>query len=66
MRRRLWIADASSTAAVCAVRHAADGSNEPVWQDIVRFLISVPSRRNEATRLDWSHLDMAAAEMAAA
>jgi integrase len=41
---------------------AADGLDEPVWRDVVRFLIAVPCRRSEATRLDWSHLDLAAAE----
>jgi integrase len=45
---RLWKASASL--------------REPVWRDLVRFLIAVPCRRTEAARLDWSHLDVAAAE----
>ena len=42
--------------------HAAERLREPVWRDLVRFLIAVPCRRGEATRLDWSHLDLTAAE----
>jgi len=42
--------------------HAAERLREPVWRDLVRFLIAVPCRRNEATRLDWSHLDLGTAE----
>jgi integrase len=41
-----------------------DGSTalrEPVWRDLVRFMIAIPCRRGEAARLDWSHVDMAAA-----
>ena len=41
---------------------AADGLREPVWRDFARFLIVVPCRRGEAARLEWSHLDLAAAE----
>lgn len=41
---------------------AAEGLDEPVWRDVARFLIAVPCRRGEAARLDWSHLDVAAAE----
>lgn len=41
---------------------AAGKLREPVWRDLARFLIAVPSRRNEAARLDWAHLDLAAAE----
>src|SRR5208337_2123780 len=41
---------------------AAEGLHEPVWRDLARFLIAVPCRRSEAARLDWSHLDLAAAE----
>ena len=41
---------------------AASVLREPVWRDLVRFLIAVPCRRGEAARLDWSHLDLAAAE----
>ena len=42
--------------------HAAERLHEPVWRDYARFLIAVPCRRGEAARLDWSHLDLAAAE----
>jgi integrase len=35
---------------------------EPVWRDLSRFLIGMPCRRNEAARLDWSHLDLPACE----
>ena len=35
---------------------------EPVWRDLARFLIGMPCRRNEAARLDWSHLDLPACE----
>ena len=41
---------------------AAGGLREPVWRDLARFLIVVPCRRGEAARLDWSHLDLGAAE----
>ena len=41
---------------------AAERLTEPVWCDLARFLIAVPCRRNEAARLDWSHLDLDAAE----
>jgi integrase len=33
-----------------------------VWRDFARFLIVVPCRRGEAARLEWSHLDLVAAE----
>jgi integrase len=35
---------------------------EPVWRDLTRFLIAVPCRRSEAARLDWSHIDLNAAQ----
>jgi integrase len=41
---------------------AADRLREPVWRDLVRFLIAMPCRRGEARKLDWSHIDMQAAE----
>jgi integrase len=41
---------------------AACKLREPVWRDLARFLIVVPCRRNEAARLDWSHLDLAVGE----
>jgi integrase len=40
---------------------AAEALREPVWRDITRFLIAVPCRRNEAAKLDWTHIDLAAA-----
>jgi integrase len=42
--------------------NAAGLLREPVWRDLARFLIAVPCRRGEASRLDWSHLDVASAE----
>jgi integrase len=42
--------------------HAAGELREPVWRDLARFLIVVPCRRGEAARLEWSHLDLNAAE----
>jgi integrase len=42
--------------------HAAGRLEEPVWCDLARFLIAMPCRRGEAARLDWSHVDLAAAE----
>lgn len=41
---------------------AADALAYPVWRDLARFLIAVPCRRGEAATLDWSHLDLDAAE----
>jgi integrase len=41
---------------------AAGGLREPVWRDLARFLIAVPCRRGEARQLDWSHVDLDAAE----
>jgi integrase len=41
---------------------AADGLREPVWRDLARFLIAVPCRRAEGAALDWSYLDLNAAE----
>jgi integrase len=41
---------------------AAERLVEPVWRDLSRFLIAVPCRRGEAVRLDWSHLNLNAAE----
>ena len=35
---------------------------EPVHRDFLRFLIAVPCRRTEAATLDWSHLNLDAAE----
>jgi integrase len=42
--------------------HAAERLEEPVWRDLARFLIAIPCRRGEAANLDWSHLDLTAAE----
>jgi integrase len=41
---------------------ATSKQREPAWRDLIRLLIAVPCRRNEAARLDWSHLDLVAAE----
>ena len=41
---------------------AADRLDEAVWRDLARFLIAMPCRRGEAARMEWSHLDLAAAE----
>lgn len=41
---------------------AAGALAHPVWRDLTRFLIAVPCRRGEAAALDWSHLDLDAAE----
>jgi integrase len=41
---------------------AAERLREHVWRDLARFLIAVPCRRGEAARLEWSHLDLEAAE----
>ncbi len=35
---------------------------EPVWCDLARFLIAVPCRRGEAAHMEWSHVDLTAAE----
>jgi integrase len=45
-------------AALAILWQAAAGLREPVWRDLVRFLIAIPCRRGEAARLDWSHLDL--------
>jgi integrase len=42
--------------------HDAERLEAPVWRDLVRFLITVPCRRGEATRLDWSQIDLRTAE----
>jgi integrase len=41
---------------------ASEGLREPVWRDLVRFLIVVPCRRNEAAQMEWQHVDLDAAE----
>jgi integrase len=41
---------------------AAGGLREPVWRDLARFLIVLPCRRGEASRAEWLHIDLAAAE----
>lgn len=41
---------------------AAERLEEPVWRDLARFLIAIPCRRGEAAQLEWSHLDLRAAE----
>ena len=37
---------------------AAAGLREPVWRDLVRFMIAIPCRRGEAAQVDWSHIDL--------
>ena len=41
---------------------AAAWLREPVWRDLVRFLIAVPCRRGEAARVEWQHIDLTTAE----
>ena len=41
---------------------ATDRLREPVWRDLVRFLIAVPCRLGEAARMEWSHLNIEKAE----
>jgi integrase len=50
---RIWHAAEEAVAA---------GELDPVHRDFVRFLIAVPCRRTEGATLDWSHLDLKAAE----
>jgi integrase len=50
------------TAEMARLWHAAGNLDESVWRDLVRFLIAVPCRRTEATRLDWSHISLANGE----
>lgn len=40
----------------------AAASLRPVWRDLARFLIAIPCRRSEAAQLEWSHLNLVAAE----
>ena len=49
-----------TTAQSARLWRAAEGLREPVWRDLVRFLIAVPCRRGEAAKLDWTHIDLAA------
>jgi integrase len=51
-----------TTAELARLWEAAGRLREPVWRDLARFLIVVPCRRGEAAALDWSHLDIVAAE----
>lgn len=37
---------------------------EQVHRDLIRFLVAIPCRRGEATRMDWLHLDLGAATWA--
>jgi integrase len=41
---------------------AAESMEQPVHRDLTRFLIAIPCRRAEAANLDWSHLNLTAAE----
>ena len=40
--------------------HAAGKAKalQPVHRDLIRFLIAIPCRRNEAAEMDWSHVDL--------
>ena len=51
-----------TAAELARVWAAADELAEPVWRDLTRFLIAMPCRRGEAAAMDWSHVDLAAAE----
>jgi integrase len=44
-----------------AVMWKTAGELDPLYRDLVRFLIALPCRRSEATNLDWSHLDLTGA-----
>jgi integrase len=50
------------TADLVRLWEAAGGLREPVWRDLARFLIVVPCRRGEASRAEWLHIDLVAAE----
>jgi integrase len=41
---------------------ATEWLREPVWRDLVRFLIATPCRRNEAARMEWGHVDIQVGE----
>jgi integrase len=50
-----------TAAQVAHLWKSAEGMEEPVHRDYARFLMVVPGRRNEAARMDWSHVDLDAA-----
>ena len=52
----------SSAAELARLWWAAERLHWPVQRDLARFLIAVPCRRAEAAKLEWSHLDLDAAE----
>lgn len=41
---------------------AAEELPHPVWRDLARFLIAVPCRKREASRLSWADVDLSASE----
>jgi integrase len=41
---------------------AAGDMPEPVWRDLIRFLIAMPCRRTEAAEMRWEHVDLGKAE----
>jgi len=43
---------------VVTLWQAAEGLSQPVYRDLVRFLLAVPCRRGEAAQLDWAQLDL--------
>lgn len=47
-----------SLAALWKAVETAEGV-QPVHRDLIRFLIAIPCRRNEAARMGWEHVDLA-------
>jgi integrase len=48
-------------AEVARLWKAAEEMEKSVHRDFARFLMAIPCRRNEAARMDWSHVDLDAA-----
>jgi integrase len=48
-------------AQVAALWTAAGGMAEGVRRDFARFLLVIPCRRNEAARMDWTHVSLSGA-----
>lgn len=46
---------------VAVLWNAAEGMRTAVHRDFARFLLVIPCRRNEAARMEWQHVDLAAA-----
>ena len=51
-----------SPADLASLWEAAADLSEPVWRDLVRFLIAVPCRRGEAAQMTWDQVDLEKAE----